>query len=191
MFYDLLLVPIPIPSQLTEYVEIVHPGAACRLEDVAPGNAVPGRDEKFPRIRRILPYDPVLGTNVPQHHAPLVKVRLGGGIHLVRVLVHRIQGGVVRPRTAIPIGGRRMLLQRWKLMPLFTATPGRWSLQAGTTLLLGTAAAVMVPLVLPLQKKRERKKEMSKYPSTFHTRDRASPLGQPAETRGLDYCKKV
>lgn len=72
---------------------------------------MPRRDEEFPRVRCELADDPVVGAHVPQHGPALGKVRLGGGVHLLRVLVHRVQGGVVR-RDAIVLGVILGRLQR-------------------------------------------------------------------------------
>lgn len=131
----------------TEYVEVVHPGAAGRLEDVAPGDTVAGRDEKFPRIRRILPDDPMLGAHIPQHHAPLVKVHLGGGIHLVRVLVDGVQRGVVRcpSRTRrwrlrfLPLVVVRSRVQQRRKLPAVFAVPASF---VGCMMLLSFAIPV-------------------------------------------------
>lgn len=105
-----------VPPRLTQYIEVVHPRTACRLEDIAPNQiVVAGGYEELPRIRWVLLLQLVVLTDGGQVLAPQSQIPLGAAVQLLGVLVDGIQGArrcrcCLRQSTAIGGAGNAMLL---------------------------------------------------------------------------------
>lgn len=74
-----------------ENVEVVHPRAAGRLKNVAPGDPVARRDDELERVGLVELEKRILIANVLQLRATMVEIGLGRQIYLLRVLVNGIQ----------------------------------------------------------------------------------------------------